>query len=170
MHLLSVCACSSAYSSPLKRAPHFMPNNENSYREATIPLLRMDPDTVYILITLCEMPPSVKKFSGRGRPCHPASSTVENGGPFGYDCKFSPARNRNFSGKIPHIGPAGGHRKDPDRGTGLHAPVWIGALRSRWWGGALGENLRHSVNRSEGKTHTDPIGGALPPAVCYAFR
>ena len=49
-------------------------------------------------------------------------------------------------------------------------PRWIGALRSRLWGRALGENLRHFVNGTEGKANTDPIGGALPPAVCFAFR
>jgi len=43
------------------------------------------------------------------------------------------------------------------------------SLHFRWLK-SNGENLRRFVNRTEGKTNTDPIGGVLPPAVCYAFR
>ena len=49
-------------------------------------------------------------------------------------------------------------------------PRLIGALRSQLWGKALGVNLNHFVNNTEGKTNTGKIGDALPSAVCYAFR
>ena len=49
-------------------------------------------------------------------------------------------------------------------------PRLIGALRSQLWGRALGVNLSHFVNRTEGKMNAGKIGDALPSAVCYAFR
>lgn len=49
-------------------------------------------------------------------------------------------------------------------------PRLIGALRSQLWGRALGVNLSHFVNSTEGKMNAGKIGDALPSAVCYAFR
>jgi hypothetical protein len=165
MHLLPVRACSLDDSSPLKREPHFMTHQEEFASGRKDPPLQ-GTNTVYILyITLCERPPRVKKFPAEGDG--PFSREVDGRKRETISVRLkrcSPSVNQNISCRILPFGPAGGGIGSMAAGGRDATPRWTGALRSRRWGGALGGNLRRIVNRTEGKTNTDPVGGALPPA------
>lgn len=107
---------------------------------------------------------------GRGRTRFPGKSTVENGALCRRLKRCSTPVNRNNSRRKLPFGPAGGGIGKKAIGERDATPRWVGALRSWQSGGALGGNFRRFVNRTESKTDTDPVGGALPPAVRYAFR
>jgi hypothetical protein len=125
MHLLSVCTCSLAYSLPLKRAPHFMTDNESFVSGRNdFPIPRTN--AVYTVSdNLMRMAPERQEiFRGGGRGRFPGNRRLKTGDSLGRITRFFPGWMPKHPAHNNAHRPRGrGDQEDGDWRTGLHAPV-----------------------------------------------